>query len=487
MRLPFFLLFLLLPLCVPAQYDGPRKLTETEKKTLLTNLPKIFQQVPTSFKALQVSKFESEMYTIVESKMYLFPAETKNNSGNDNSVIRKYKHSFKDVTEYRELLPASTDDIFQIILPLLKSYKFEEVKPRGYYQGEDFITRAFRTKNLVLELVQYPKYGYRYMVVSKKASYYETDVEVVDGVLPKGAVPEVAITFEERKAIAGNLVKILADAPNQFRTIIKDKNNLNTLKADSYEAAIDLFTINTNNLRLPYIHYKGANGNGALYKSISPYSFDKVAPVIADMLLGMSFDEVKNLDVTTKDRTRIFRGPYGIVEINDPDYVHYKVHVSIYQNAAYYGPDAVVIASGKYSPSSPSLPLELNNSSSLYPFFEKKYEKGTHIDGRLIGGNYYNGNIYSYVYSYEMKPSRFTGIYLATKEYWNVEEVKGTAYWDYLKVSFTGEFMPYDVFRSKLWGKGYLKQGSDSTFGYLYHYISEPYVWFVPQDESKSK
>ncbi len=489
MRLPVFLLFFLLPLCVPAQYDGPRKITEAEKKTLLANLPKIFQQVSTNFKALQAEQFEKEMLSIevVKSKIYLFPADTRNYLRSDD-VIRRYKHNFKVVYEYHELLPASTNDIFDIILPLLKSNKFEEVKPRGYYQDKDYITRAFRTKNLVLELVRYPNERLPgKILVSKKTEYYEPDVEVVDGVLPKGALPEVAIPFEERKTIAANLVKILADAPNQFRKIIKDKNNLNALKPDSYEAAIDLFTINTNNLRLPYIQYKGVNGNGASYKSISPYSFDKVAPVIADMLLGMSYDEVKNLDITTKDRTRIFRGPNGIVEINDPDYVHYKVHVSIYQNPAYYAPDVVLVTPGKYSPSSPSVPLNLNNLSSLYPYFNNKYEKGTHIDGRLIGGQYYNGNIYSYANSHEMKPSRFTGIYLTTKEYWNVEEVKGTAWWDYLNASFTGEFMPYDEFRSKLWGKGYLKQGSDSTFGYLYHSTSEPYVWFVPQDQGKSQ
>lgn len=492
MRLSVFAVVLLLPFFVLAQ-DG--KLTEAQKKTVLANLTKIVPYVATDFKELQIGQFKSEMSGKVEglkSKTVLFPAVRQEFPDYYEGIIQKRKFWTEDIFfEYHELLFVTADEMVKAIEPFLRSHKFEEVKSMAEYARTNYVTRAFRSKTEVIEIVDDKVNPFDFIAISKKADYYQPDVVVVEGFLPKGAVPEVIISYEEQKDIAANLVKILADAPSQFRNIItgEDKNIKLNVDFEVYDVTADLFAQVKNKKKLPTVNYTDAKKNGAFYSANSPYSFEKLSPILADLLLSMSYDEVEPLEpVKSPSRKRVFRGPQAIVVLNNQldSYFNFFA-VVIEQNNAYYGPDVALITPGKYSPSSPGVPLNLNNPTSIYPFIQKKYPKGTHIDGRLIAGQYYTGNIYSYTDYFKMQPSRFTGIYQATKEYWNVEEVKGTAYWDYLNVSFTGDFMPYKVFNSKLWGKGYLKQGNDSTFGFLYHYISEPYVWFVPQDENKSQ
>lgn len=491
-RLSFFLVLLLFPLFVPAQ---DRKLTAAEKKIMLANLAKIIPHVPTDFKGLQIGQFQSEMSGKVEglkSKIVLFPAENKPYLDWYNMVIQKRRYRWEAITfEYLEFLPVLPEEAIKAIEPFLRSRKFEEVKPKAEYASTDFTIRAFRTKTEVIEVGRDKRNGYDFISISKKAEYYEPNVVVVEGFLPKGAVPEITISFEEQKEIASNLAKVLADAPNKFRSLVtgENKNKKLSVESESYDAAVDLFPIGKTTRKLPEISYKDAQKNEAYYSSRSPYSFEKLAPLMADLLLGMSYDEVEPLEVVKlPSRKRVFRGPQAIVVLNYQLDSYYNFFaVVIQQNAAYYEPGVVLITPGKFSPSSPGVPLNLNNPVSIYPFIEKKYPKGAQIDGKLIAGDYYNGNIYSYTDYYKMPPSRFTGIYQSTKEYWNVEEVKGTAYWDYLNVSFTGEFMPYNVINSNLWAKGYLKQGSDSTFGYLYHKYGEPPIWFTPQDPNKSE
>lgn len=485
-----------LPFFLQAQQAPGQPLSAKEQQVFLTNLSNIMQHAAAGFAPLKTGEKYEVAYNTDgwESKLVLFPAQHTRKNSEDYSYFYFIQHhkDWKGVESdfFQEPLPVSVAAITKVLEPFLRSKKFEEVEPKGEYRGGNYSTRAFRSANQVIELVQFKSEGVPpAIIISKKAIYYEPDVAVIEGFLPKAAVAEVTIPFEEQKQMAANLAKILSDAPNQYRNLKTGENLLEggRVKSEWYQAKFRLFPGEQFSKLEATVRYKDETGKDAVYTATSPYHFTKLAPLMASMLMGMGYDEVKPVDASNMKNMRAFRGLYGVVELVDPGNDYTKFYVRISQNARYYNPDVVLIEAGTNSASSMAVPVDIHNPVSTYPFFQKKYEKGTSIDGRLLGANFYVGNIYAYTNYFAMRPSKFSGVYKTINQYWNVEEVKGTVYWDYLGVSFTGEFMPYDIYNSKLWGRGYFKQGSDSTFGYLYHYTSEPYVWFVPADTNQSR
>lgn len=424
-----------------------------------------------------------------QSTTLLFPKSGNESSTGEIHPIQETNsfHLRRTVVEYWENLPEGTPvaAFGSFLEALLASRGFVEVTPTGEYRT--YQTRAYRSEQAVVELVSTRASGGKhFVVISRKKEYFDPAVAVIGELKQTGEQTQNSLPFEVRKEIGANLARILADAPNQFKGLVTDKVLKKTDTVTSYQSQVELFPANAARGAGTSISHLRSPG-AALFTTTSPYRFDQLAPEVADMLLGMGYDEMKPMDLAARTVARVFRGPQAVVELINTQAEVARLDVVISRKANYYSPDATIITAGKNSPSSPAVPLNFHEPFSPYPSFEKKYEKGPHIDGKLLGGKYYIGNIYAYTDYFKMRPSRFTGVYQMAEGRWKVEEVKGTVHWDYLGVSFTGDFMPYDVFRSKLWAKGHFKRGNESTPGYLYHYLSEPYVWFVPEDPKKSR
>lgn len=423
-----------------------------------------------------------------QSTTLLFPVSGDGSSAAENHPIEE-THSFhlgRTVVEYRESLPGSVAAFVSFLETQLATRGFVEVAPIGYYKV--YKTRAFRSEQAVVEVVSIPeRMGLQYVVISRKKEYFAPGVAVIGELKKTGEETQNTLPFEVRKEIGANLARILADAGNEFRGLIVATVLKKSDPVTSFKSSVELFPADAARGADTSVSYHRGSGPGALFTTKSPYRFDQLAPAVADMLLGMGYDEVKPMNVAANTVARVFRGPQAVVELVDTRTGSGRFDVVISRKSNYYTPDTTLITVGKNSPSSPAVPLNFQDPVSPYPAFEKRYEKGPHIDGKLLGGKYYVGRIYSYTDYFGMRPSRFTGVYQVVDGRWKVEEVKGTVEWDELGVSFTGDFMPYDVFQSKLWAKGHFKRGKESTPGYLYHYLSEPYVWFIPDDPKKSR
>jgi len=490
MKLPTiaFLLWIGTSASLPAQNAGAAWSPAAEK-SFVAGLDVILAQVGADFAPLKTGDVHEGGNTKAwQSTTLLFPG-----SGDGSSAVEKHPieetHSFhlgRTVVEYRESLPGSAAAFVSFLETQLATRGFVEVAPTGY--NKVYKTRAYRSEQAVVEVVSIPAgIGLQYVVISRKKEYFAPGVAVIGELKKTGEETQNTLPFEVRKEIGANLARILADAGNQFKglvtTTVLKKSDTVTL----YKSNVELFPTSATRDAGTSVSHHRSPGPAALFTTTSPYRFDQLAPVVADMLLGMGYDEVKPMDLAANTVARVFRGPQAVVELVDTRNEVARCDVVISRQAKYYTPDATIITVGKNSLSSPAVPLNFQDPVSPYPSFEKRYEKGPHIDGKLLGGKYYVGKIYSYTNYFGMRPSRFTGVYQVVDDYWKVEEVKGTVQWDELGVSFTGDFMPYDIYRSKLWAKGHFKRGSESTPGYLYHYTSEPYVWFVPDDPKKSR
>lgn len=482
------LLFIGTSATLPAQSAGAAWLPAAEK-TFVAGLDVILAQVGADFAPLKTGDVHEGGNTKAwQSTTLLFPG-----SGDGSSAAEKHPiaetHSFhlgRTVVEYRESLPGSVAAFVSFLETQLASRGFVEVAPIGYNKA--YKTRAYRSEQAVVEVVSIPEgMGLQYVVISRKKEYFAPGVAVIGELKKTGEETLNTLPFEVRKEIGANLARILTDAGNAFKGLIAVTVLKKSDTVTSYKSSVELFPADAARGADTSVSYHRDSGTGALFTTKSPYRFDQLAPAVADMLLGMGYDEVKPMNVAANTVARVFRGPQAVVELVDTRTGAGRFDVVISRKSNYYTPDTTLITVGKNSPSSPAVPLNFQEPVSPYPSFDKRYEKGPHIDGKLLGGKYYVGRIYSYTNYFGMRPSRFTGVYQVVDAYWKVEEVKGTVQWDDLGVSFTGDFMPYDIYRSKLWAKGHFKRGSESTPGYLYHYTSEPYVWFIPDDPKKSR
>jgi len=459
------------------------------EKSFVAGLDVILAQVGADFAPLKTGDVHEGGNTKAwQSTTLLFP-----DSGDGSSAAEKHPieetHSFhlgRTVVEYRESLPGSAAAFVSFLETQLATRGFVEVAPTGY--NKVYKTRAYRSEQAVVEVVSIPAgAGLQYVVISRKKEYFAPSVAVIGELQQTGKETRNTLPFEVRKEIGANLARILADAAKDFKGLIAATALKKSDSVTSFKSSVELFPADAARGADTSVSYPRGSQTGARFTTKSPYRFDQLAPAVADMLLGMGYDEVKPMNLAPNTVARIFRGPQAVVELIDTRTDAGRLDVMISRKVNYYTPDATILTAGKNSPSSPSVPLNFQDPASPYPSFEKRYEKGPHIDGKLLGGKYYVGKIYTYTNYFGMRPSRFTGVYQVVDAYWKVEEVKGTVQWDELGVSFTGDFMPYDIYRSKLWAKGHFKRGSESTPGYLYHYTSEPYVWFVPDDPKKSR
>ena len=460
-----------------------------DQKSFVAGLDDILAQVGADFAPLKTGEvYEGGNTKAWQSTTLLFPGSNDGASAGEKRPIEE-THSFhlgRTVVEYRENLPGSAAAFVVFLENQLATRGFVEVTPVGFYKV--YKTRAYRSERAVVEVVSIPSgKGLQYVVVSRKKEYFDASVAVIGQLNRTEGETQNTLPFEVRKEIGANLARILGDAGNQFKSLRAEAVLKQTDMVTTYKSNVELFPADAARGAETAISFHRAPGPGALFTTKSPYRFRQLAAALADMLLGMGYDEVRPIGLKSGTTGRVFRGPQAVVELVDPLIDGARSDVVVSRKPDYFSPDATIITAGKNSPSSPAVPLDFRDPVSPYPFFEKKYGKAPHIDGKLLGGRYYTGNIYSYTDYFGMRPSRFTGVYQVVDGRWKVEEVKGTVHWDYLGVSFTGDFMPYDVFSSKLWAKGHFKKGSESTPGYLYHYISEPYVWFVPDDTRKSR
>ncbi|WP_414662890.1 hypothetical protein [Horticoccus sp. 23ND18S-11] len=460
-----------------------------EQKSFVAGLDDILTHVGADFAPLKAGEvYEGGNTKSWQSSTLLFPASDDVPSAGEKRPIKE-THSFvtgRTVVEFQEGLPGSMAEFVRFLESQLATRGFVEVAPIGF--NRTYRTRAYRSEQAVVEVVSIPSgQGLQYVVISRKKEYFASNVAVIGELIQAGGQTQNTLPFEVRKQIGASLARILADAGNQFKGVIADAVLKQTETVTSHKSNVELFPADAASGADTSVSYHRGSGPGAIFTTKSPYRFDQLGAALADMLLGMGYDEVKPMGLKAGAVGRVFRGPQAVVELIDPRIDGARSDVAISRKPDYFAPDATIVAAGKNSPSSPAVPLDFRDPVSPYPSFEKKYAKGPHIDGKLIGGKYYVGNIYTYTDFFGMRPSRFTGVYQVVDDYWKVEEVKGTVHWDYLGVSFTGDFMPYDIYKSKLWAKGHFKKGNAITPGYLYHYTSEPYVWFVPDDTRKSR
>lgn len=455
----------------------------------VTGLDAILAQVGADFAPLKTGEFDEAGNTKSwPSTTLLFPGSVEGASNGEKRPIQE-THSFnlgRTVVEYQESLPGPVWAFVLFLEGQLATRGFVEVAPIGF--NRVYQTRAYRSEHAVVEVVSIPsRQSLQYVVISRKKEYFAPDVAVIGELIHSDGKTQNTLPFEVRKQIGANLARILADAGNQFKGLIAATVLKKTGTGTSHKSTAELFPADAARGADTTVTYNAGAGSAAVFATKAPYRFDQLGAAFADMLLGMGYDEVKPLGLKAGTVGRVFRGPQAVVELIDPRVDGGRLDVVISRKADYFAPEATIITAGKNSPSSPAVPLDFRNPVSPYPSIERKYAKGPHLDGKLLGGRYYVGNITSYTDYFGMRPSRFTGVYQVVDGYWKVEEVKGTVHWDYLGVSFTGDFMPYDVYKSKLWAKGHFKKGNESTPGYLYHYTSEPYVWFVPDDTRKSR